>query len=212
VCDAIWLRTDSWRRAFSGTAVACLGSLAGLVLLSLLVGLALTGSWHALRLYAAAPFQRFFAEAPLVAFVTFSIELRRYLDQRSTSRKHYWIKRRFFFLSKTALLLLLAFLLSADLTQPLHARLPLTMELFQTFFFVVQALVGVRWAFLDQEQRCKECLRSLATPERVGRPSHNFLEWNGMEQACKQGHGLLSIPEMETSWCRSSQWLEQDAA
>lgn len=211
LCDAIWLRTDSWRRAFSGTAIACLGFLAGLLLLSVLVGLALTGSWNSMRLYAAAPFQRFLVEAPLVVFVTFAIESRRYFDQRSTGRKLYWMKRRFFFTLKTAMLLLVAFLLSADVCQPIHGRFPNTAELLQTFFFVVLALVGLRWAFQDHEQRCKECLRSLATPERVGRPSHNFLEWNGTELPCKQGHGLLSVPEMETSWCRSSQWLEQTA-
>jgi hypothetical protein len=74
--------------------------------------------------------------------------------------------------------------------------------------FVPLALIGLRWAFADQEQRCKQCLRMLAGPARVGRPSHNLLEWNGTELACKQGHGLLSVPEMETSWCDSSRWVE----
>jgi hypothetical protein len=44
-------------------------------------------------------------------------------------------------------------------------------------------------------------------PARVGRPSRNLLEWNGTELNCKQGHGLLSVPEMETSWCQSSRWV-----
>ena len=212
LCDAIWLRGESWRRAFSGTAITCLASLAGLLLLSLLVGLALTGGWNEMRLYAAAPFKRFLAEAPLVVFVTFAIESRRYFDQRSSSARVGWIRRRLFFAAKTVILLLLAFLLSADALQPIHGRFPNTADLFQTFFFVILALVGLRWAFQDQQQRCKECLRSLATPERVGRPSHNFLEWNGTELPCRQGHGLLSVPEMETSWRRSSQWMQQPAA
>jgi hypothetical protein len=81
--------------------------------------------------------------------------------------------------------------------------------MFAFFFF---ALLGLRWAIGDQEQRCKHCLRSLTTPARVGRPSHNLLEWNGTERSCKHGHGLLSIPEMETSWCRSSRWINLDAS
>ena len=45
----------------------------------------------------------------------------------------------------------------------------------------------------------KHCLRPLAEPVRVGRPSLNFLEWNGTELLCTEGHGLLSIPEIESS-------------
>ena len=70
------------------------------------------------------------------------------------------------------------------------------------------ALVALRWVFADQEQRCQQCLRALASPARVGRPTYNLLEWNGTEQVCKQGHGLLSVPEMESSWRQSSQWVE----
>ena len=51
--------------------------------------------------------------------------------------------------------------------------------------------------------------RSLASPTPVGRPSHNLLEWSGSELICKQGHGALSVPEMETSWCESSEWVSQ---
>jgi hypothetical protein len=51
----------------------------------------------------------------------------------------------------------------------------------------------------------------MATPAGVGRPSHNLLEWNGTELTCRHGHGLLSVPEMETSWCRSSHWVNLDS-
>lgn len=61
-------------------------------------------------------------------------------------------------------------------------------------------MFGLRWTLAEQEQRCKYCLQSLQNPARVGRPSHNLLEWNGTELNCKWGHGLLSIPEIETSW------------
>src|ERR1700679_2878925 len=49
--DALWLRAEKWRVAFSDTAVVCLPSLLGLSLLSILVALALAGSWYSLHLY-----------------------------------------------------------------------------------------------------------------------------------------------------------------
>jgi hypothetical protein len=209
-CDALWLRTESWRRLLSGTAIFCLASLLLLDVLSTVMALALNGSWHAMALYLNAPFRRFLVETPLVIFVTFGIASRRYIAQRSSSRKFYWVRRRLFFAAKILLSLLLAFLLSVDVCQPLHAPFPVSSDLLQVFLFTIVALVALRWAFIDQEQRCKQCLRTLSTPARVGRPSHNFLEWNGTELVCKQGHGMLSVPEMESSWCRASRWLEPD--
>jgi hypothetical protein len=206
--DAFWLRTDSWRRIFSGTTTLCLVSLAGLCLLSAFIALVLNGSWHSLALYLAGPFKHSLFAAPLVVFVTFATASRGHTERSSPGRTLYRIKRQLFFTAKTSLVLLLAFLLSAEICQPIHAPLPNTAELLQIFFFVLFTLVGLRWAFRDQEQRCKQCLHSLATPARVGRPSHNLLEWNGTELLCKHGHGLLSVPEMETSWCQSSQWVD----
>jgi hypothetical protein len=208
-CDAVWLRTDSWRRAFSGTAILCLASLLGLCVLSTLFGLVLSGSWHALGLDLGGQFKRFLIETPLVIFVSFATSSRRHLEQGTSGKKIYWIKRQLFFSAKTVLVLLLAFLLSVDVCKPIHTPLPYTADLLQILFSVFFSLIGLRWSFHDKEQRCKQCLRSLATPARVGRPSHNLLEWNGSELICKQGHGSLSIPEMETSWCQSSQWVEQ---
>ena len=209
--DALWLRTDSWRRTFSGTPVLCLASLLGLCLLSTIIAVLVTGSWHPLSLYFVDQLKRSLIGAPLVVFVTFATASRRHLEQGSIGRKLYWLKRQLFFLAKTALIVTLTFLLSADLCHSLRATLPNTADLLQILAFVLLALVGMRWAFNDQEQRCKQCLHALATPARVGRPSHNLLEWNGTELLCKQGHGLLSIPEIETSWCQSSQWIAQPA-
>ena len=87
--------------------------------------------------------------------------------------------------------------------------MPHAADLLQILFFVLFALFAVRWSFHDQEQRCKHCLCSLATPARVGRPSHNLLEWTGTEQTCKWGHGRLSVPEIETSWHQYSRWIDQ---
>lgn len=208
--DALWLRTDSWRRALSGTAILCLSSLFALCLLSALASLVLNGGWHALSLNLGSPFKRFVIETPLVAFVTFATASRRHVKPSATGKTMYWIKRQLFFAAKATLVLVLSFLLSTDVCQPLHASLPVTADLVQVLISVCISLVGLRWAFHDQGQRCNQCLRVLSTPARVGRPSHNLLEWNGNELVCRQGHGLLSIPEMETSWCRSSEWITQN--
>jgi hypothetical protein len=167
-CDALWLRMDSWRNAYTGTV-------------SLVV----------------------------VVYAEFTMSNPRHTEHGSASKFRFWFKRKLFLFAKTALLLLLGFLLSADLFQTLHASFPITSDLMQIFVFVVLSLLGLRWSFLDQQTRCKQCLRALATPARVGRPSHNLLEWNGTELLCPDGHGHLSVPEMETSWCQSSRWTFQ---
>ncbi len=202
--DAIWLRGESWRRAFSGTAILCLAALGGLLGLSILFAVALNGSWHSLRF--AEQLKRFLLEAPLVVLVSFATSSRRHIHEGWANG---WVTRQLFLGAKTALILTFTAVLSTDICQPVHAVSPVVADLVQIFFFVVFALAGLRWAFADQEQRCKQCLRRLATPARVGRPSHNLLEWNGTELVCKQGHGRLSVPEMETSWCRASEWVSR---
>lgn len=210
--DALWLRTEKWRVEFSDTAGLCLASLFGLSLLSILIALALAGSWDSLDSYLRNQFTRSLIAAPHVLFVLLATAPRRHTSQRSITRWRFWVNRQFFFLLKTLQVLLFAFLLSVDLCVPLHHSAPITADLMQLFAFVFFALIGLRWAISDQEQRCKQCLRSLNTPARVGRPSHNLLEWNGTERSCKHGHGLLSIPEMETSWCQSSRWIQLDGS
>jgi hypothetical protein len=206
--DALWLRTESWRRALSGTPTLCLASLAAFCLLSLIIDLALTGSWTALRPHLAAELRRCFFAAPLVLFVTSATASRRHIARSHTGKLIYSIKRQLFSLAKSALVLLLSFQLGADICEPFHALFPNTADVVQIFLFVILALIGLRWSSHDREQRCEQCLHALASPARVGRPSHNLLEWNGTEQVCKHGHGLLSVPEMESSWRRSSQWVD----
>jgi len=208
VCDAVWLRTDSWGRALSGTPALCLASLAGLCVMATVVGLALNGSWRAFAVYARGPFERSVFAAAMVVFVSFAMTSRGHIEHGSTSKGRFGLKRQAFFAAKAALVLLLACLMSVDICRPIHTVFPQTAAALQLLMFVPFALMGLRWAFADQEQRCKQCLCSLAGPARVGRPSHNLLEWNGTELACKQGHGRLNVPEMETSWCDRSRWVD----
>jgi len=207
ICDALWLRTEGWKRFLNGTATLCLGSLFGLLLVATLIALAVNGDWHSMDVHFADQFRRFLFEAPLVVLVNVGITPRIYIEPSSRGSTRCWLTRQLFLMTKTLLALLLSFMLSADACQPMHALSPLSGDLLQTFLCTILALVGLRWVFLDQDLRCRQCLRSLATPARIGRPSHNLLEWNGTELSCKRGHGLLSVPEMETSWCQSSQWV-----
>ena len=205
--DALWLRTEAWKRALEGTAISCMAILALLCLASAVLALVLTGSRQELMLEFGAPYRRFLVEAVLVVLVTFATIFRRHGHQASATIPR--IRRRVFFLFKSALVLQLAFLISADICQPLHAAFPLAHDILQTFVAVVLSIAGLRWGFHDQETRCKHCLTALQSPARIGRPSHNLLEWNGTEQVCRHGHGRLNLPEMETSWCRSGQWLDR---
>jgi hypothetical protein len=209
LCDALWLRTESWRRACAGTALLCLASLAALCLLSALIGLAISGGWDQFRLLVDSRLLRFLIESPLVVAVTFATSSRRYADQRTSGKTLCWIRRQLFLAAKTALLLVLAFLLSTDLCLPLFANLPMTSEALQIFTFELCAISGLMWALRDQDQRCKHCLCALSTPAQVGRPSHNLLEWTGTAQACRHGHGVFSVPEMLSSWRQSSHWAER---
>jgi len=206
--DALWLRTESWRRNSIGTATLCLCSLAGLSLFAVLIGLALAGSWRSLNAYAASHVGRSLVAGTLVVFVSFATASRGHVAKNSKISWAAKVNRQLFLAWKIALVWLVAFFLSADLSVPVFMQIPNTSDFFQILDFILLALTGLRWALLDQELRCKECLHLLTTPARVGRPSRNLLEWNGSEMNCKRGHGLLSVAEMETSWCEASRWIE----
>ena len=210
VLDGWWLRAEAWRRRFSGTALLCLSTLFALNVLSGLGILLLESSWHFGTAALAADFQDCLVAAPLVLLVALMTNSNRHLEQ-STNRG-LRLSLRFFFFAQAAQVLLLAFLLSASLFLPIHSTFPNISDLLQMLCFVCLALMSLRWAIRDQEQRCKQCLRSLTKPARIGRPSHNLLEWNGTELTCKIGHGQLSVPEIETSWCQSSEWTDLDVA
>jgi Flp pilus assembly protein TadB len=203
--DAFWLRTESWKAALHGTAALCLAVLAGLCLLCAGIALLLTGSVREFAMQLGPVLRRFLLEALLVVLVLFATSSRRHVHESSGALPCF--RRQVFFALKSGLVLLLAFLLSVDLCQPLQAAFPLALDLLQTLLAAILAIAGLRWSFGDQEARCKQCLRALQSPARVGRPSRNLLEWNGTEQVCRQGHGRLNLPEMETSWCRSGRWL-----
>ena len=157
-------------------------------------------------LFATQNLWRFLCEAVLVTLVGFATASRT-VEHTSRTAPLSLLRAQAFQVAKVVLVLMTTFVLSTDVTAPIHAAHPFTAEIIQPQLFVFLALLGLRWNFQDQDNRCKHCLRALAMPSRVGRPTWNFLDFNGTEMSCRDGHGLLSIPEMETSWCRSSRWI-----
>ena len=210
--DAFWLRTHSLRRSLAGTPILCLGSLLGLSLLSFAFAVLSYGGWRGLSVHLGTQAEHCLVAVPIVLFVSSAIASFSHVELSSIPHTLRWINHLLFATLKTSLALLLTFLLSVCLSRPLYIPLPHAADLLQILFFVLFALLAVRWSFYDQEQRCKHCLCSLATPARVGRPSHNLLEWTGTEQTCKEGHGRLSVPEMETSWHQYSRWIDQTSS
>lgn len=66
-------------------------------------------------------------------------------------------------------------------------------------------------AVADQRARCRVCLRLLAFPVRIGRPGSLLLDWGGTEFLCSEGHGVLHIPQLSTSWDEDAdRWITLD--
>ncbi len=204
--DALWLRTETVSRAVTGTPSLCVLLLGSLLLLATIPAVIVAGSLRAFAELAVSTLPRIAAESSLVAFVSFATAVTSLEENLSTPRR-LRLKARLFLMAKMVLILLLAWMLSADLTWPVRVFYPFTALILQSLSFVVFGLLGSRWSAIDSALRCQHCLCSLASPARVGRPSWNFLEFNGTELECKQGHGHLSVPEIETSWCQSSVWI-----
>jgi hypothetical protein len=204
--DALWLRTERLSTVLTGTPTLCILLLASLLLLATIPAIIVAGSVVTFTLIALAESARIAVESSLVIFVSLATAVTS-LEENISSLHSLRLKARLFLFAKMVLLLLLAWALSTDLTWPIHPFLPFTALILQSLLFVLFSLLGLRWSSLDSALRCQHCLRSLASPARVGRPSWNFLEFNGTELVCKHGHGHLSVPEIETSWHQSSVWI-----
>ena len=209
VRDALWLRADRWQQLLSGTAGLCL------VLLSLLVAVAAVpagvyaGCTGDLLGFSVHMLPRFAVASGLTLFVSYATTSFASVAMPSSKSSRSWLRAWTFHVLKVLLLLVLSALLSVDVCLPLEVKACFAALPLELLVFVMMALLGLRWNLLDGQCRCQHCLRLLAPPRRIGRPSWNFLEYNGTELSCRDGHGLLTVPEIETSWCRSSTWIAQ---
>src|ERR1035437_579928 len=134
-------------------------------------------------------------------------------EYRVSSQKLSWstrVRRWGFLGSKIALLLPIVYFVSLDLAYLRRPVDPFSSEYSQLGSAFSICPFGLRWVMRDQRQRCPACLRRLTHSARVGQPSRNFLAWNGTELICVAGHGLLHIPEIQTSWFDTQRRLYLD--
>ena len=132
-----------------------------------------------------------------------------------SSHKPSWVRRavRLGFLgTKIVLILSVAYFSSLDLAywhSPAFSPSGVYIQLVASFAI---GLFGMRWALLDQRQRCPVCLKRVTHPAQVGLVSRMFLAWNGTELICTDGHTLLHIPGLPTSWFSAQRWMYLDSS
>jgi hypothetical protein len=117
-----------------------------------------------------------------------------------------------FLFTKIFLVLAIAYFLSLDLTYLTSTEYSPGASCVQFFSSFFICLFGLRWAVLDQQQRCPVCLRRVTHPARVGLASRTFLAWNGTELMCTGGHTMLYVPGLPTSWFGTPRWVYLDSS
>ena len=119
-----------------------------------------------------------------------------------------------FLAAKTMLLLSTCFILSLELSSRVSIAMTGTIDPFvgpfSTWFFLVTGLLALSWSIHDQCRRCRICLKRLGNEASVGAASYLLLDWWGTELVCSDGHGLLHVPEMKSSWLEIEQWVHLD--
>jgi hypothetical protein len=121
-----------------------------------------------------------------------------------------------FFVLKSALLLATAFVVSLDLARSVShlftgAAHPLAGVL-SLWLFMLGAIGVLSWAIHDQRERCRVCLQRLGMSVHVGCPGYFLLDWAATEMICANGHGMLHIPDIESSWFDHDRWNHLDAS
>jgi MacB-like periplasmic core domain len=115
---------------------------------------------------------------------------------------------------KTLLLLSTCFIVSLELSSRISIALTGTIDPFvapfSTWFFLVTGLLALSWSMHDQCRRCRICLKRLGNEASVGVAGYLLLDWWGTELVCSDGHGLLHVPEMKSSWLEFEQWVHLD--
>jgi len=155
-------------------------------------------------------FALFLAFLALPAITTVSLG-----EYSPSSHRPQWSRRivRWLYLAaKIALLLPIVYYLSLDLAYWRPFGSVYAADYIQLISAFALCLAGMRWALLDHRQRCPVCLKRVAHPAQVGLASRTFLAWNGTELMCSDGHALLHVPGLATSWFGTPRWLYLDAS
>ena len=167
------------------------------------------------RAHRGARIYLFFAALSLLAGIALG-------SKRLGSAKTHKIKLSFrntvrwwgFFVLKTLLLLAVCFVGSLELMGKISIMLTGSVHHlvgpFSTWLFLVTAMVALTWSLHDQGRRCRFCLGRLSNEASVGTPGYLLLDWWGTELVCADGHGMLHVPEMKSSWLEFDQWVSLD--
>jgi hypothetical protein len=116
-----------------------------------------------------------------------------------------------FLISKIALVLAISYIVPLDLAYAYRSS-TYGSEYIQLALTFSVCLFGMRWVLADQRQRCPVCLKRVGHPAQVGLASRTFLAWNGTELICTEGHTLLHIPGLPTSWFGTQRWMYLDTS
>ncbi len=221
MADAIWLRLDglsgsllwSVRRR---SAAGCLVELLALSVLSVCLEWMLAGSWRGMEAALLRHFLGCFLFVGLpglfVALATAALRPRKCQNTRMHVHRllSAGVRWRLFLGVKVLLTVAAAFLGSAVVALAARRVMVFGADWVELLSTSLMLILSVKWALENQERRCQHCLRMLSRPTRVGMASRNFLEWNGTELICAEGHGLLHVTEMHGSWCWYDVWVELD--
>ena len=162
----------------------------------------------------SANIHRIFFWAALIAFLSVPalapVTSREYVTPRVTYIVKDAVRRSLFLGTRIALVLVTAYHAGLVVAYGIAWSHPETSIYLYLGTSFVMTLAGVQWCLRDQSRRCPVCLNPLRHPARVGEPSRNFLAWNGIELVCTDGHGLLHVPEIQTSWFAEPRWLMLD--
>lgn len=120
----------------------------------------------------------------------------------SKASRYWW-----FFVGKTVLLL--ALLIAVWLEFMLGIRDPVVGFLSSWLFLLACVLVAVV-TLVDQRRRCPVCLHRLTMPVSMGTYASPLLDPASTELLCDQGHGMLTVPQAETSASAPERWTELD--
>lgn len=136
-------------------------------------------------------------------------------DSGVSSHQTSWPRRLYrwgFLAAKIGLLLPIVYFAPIDLAYWNVSFAPSSSLYIQLAAAFSICLFGLSWVLKDQRQRCPVCLRRVEHPAQVGQASRTFLDWNGTELMCMDGHTLLHVPGLPTSWFGTQRWLYLDTS
>jgi hypothetical protein len=153
--------------------------------------------------------------AILMAVLMCKVRFRNVRRAWTPAHKAATLRRMGYFLAKTILAFALVLLAGLEWSRPESSILLASKDaangLFLVWFFVAGTMGALFWSIADQRARCKECLRLLCSPVRIGCPGCLLLNWSGTELLCSEGHGILHVPELASTWdIDSEQWITLD--